>query len=105
MGDTSLRFSRTSLSEAISGEPLLEEDDDFTEENMLPLTFNPDRKCPPVDGKHSVYFRDPADCSAFYQCSIGKAYHMRCPTGLYFNEKYNVCDFPANVKCHHRTLG
>ncbi|XP_053674153.1 probable chitinase 10 [Anopheles nili] len=49
----------------------------------------------PSDG----YFKDPANCAKYYQCANGTAYSMSCPSGLYFNEIYKVCDWPANVKC------
>ncbi|GFU97803.1 chondroitin proteoglycan 2 [Trichonephila clavipes] len=39
------------------------------------------------------------DCSAFYQCTEGNAYFVRCPDGLHFNAEYGVCELPCDAKC------
>ncbi|TRY73175.1 hypothetical protein TCAL_08179 [Tigriopus californicus] len=42
---------------------------------------------------------NPSDCTIFYRCSGYKAHRFTCPSGLYFNPKNNVCDWPYNVNC------
>ena len=53
--------------------------------------------CPP--GSVHDFYPDLANCSNFYECSDGNAYHKFCRTGLYFNPTTKVCDFPSNVNC------
>ena len=45
------------------------------------------------------FFPDVANCSTFYECVNGVAYHLPCEEDLFFNPAINVCDFPANVNC------
>ncbi len=57
-----------------------------------------ERQCPQVDPPWgTVVIPNPADCSTFFSCSNGVAILMRCPDGLYFNDKLDVCDWPRNV--------
>ncbi|KAL7296157.1 hypothetical protein TKK_0010698 [Trichogramma kaykai] len=50
--------------------------------------------------KEAKLYRNPEDCGTFYSCAIGHyPYLMDCPTGLRFNEKLKVCDWPQNVQC------
>ncbi|XP_035787942.1 probable chitinase 10 [Anopheles albimanus] len=46
-----------------------------------------------------AYFRHPTDCNKYYVCNRGTATMFSCASGLYFNEKYSVCDWPYNVSC------
>ncbi|CAG9834944.1 unnamed protein product [Diabrotica balteata] len=55
-------------------------------------------ECPKVDGPDSVYFPH-EDCSKFYQCSNGVPYVHNCSSGLHFNSKLNVCDYPFAAGC------
>jgi hypothetical protein len=48
-------------------------------------------------GKSDGFFKDPADCSLFYQCSFEVSYHEVCPSGTYFSESLQGCDWAANV--------
>lgn len=43
--------------------------------------------------------RDKHDCSVFYVCNSHLQYPCpsRCPNGLVFNQKLEVCDWPSNV--------
>nr|CAH0111505.1 unnamed protein product [Daphnia galeata] len=43
------------------------------------------------------YFADPADCNKYYRCVNGEVVTLYCETGLVFNSKDNVCDWPYNV--------
>ncbi|XP_035675275.1 uncharacterized protein LOC118415011 [Branchiostoma floridae] len=54
------------------------------------------------EGKPNGDYADPEDCTMYYDCSNGIAYHMECPDGLYFNEETDQCDNPANVDCGAR---
>ncbi|CAG9133187.1 unnamed protein product [Plutella xylostella] len=40
-----------------------------------------------------------SDCSQFYQCSNGAPVEHSCGPGTHFNQKIQVCDFPAHVNC------
>jgi len=52
------------------------------------------------DDRPNGYYRDPEDCSAFYQCWSGLTYYTECPSGLFFNEELIICDWPDNVDCN-----
>jgi len=47
-------------------------------------------------------YRNPVNCSEFYQCVAGIPYRRSCPdTRTYFNPECNCCDWKANVPgCH-----
>uniref|UniRef100_A0A182PGE9 Uncharacterized protein n=1 Tax=Anopheles epiroticus TaxID=199890 RepID=A0A182PGE9_9DIPT len=45
------------------------------------------------------YFRDPQDCGSFYVCYGGRQDRKNCPSGLYFNEEFSVCDWSYNGTC------
>lgn len=47
----------------------------------------------------SGYFRDPSNCSKYYQCVGQTKYAFDCPSGTVFNTNVSVCDWPANVNC------
>ena len=53
--------------------------------------------CP--SGSVHDFYPDVANCSNFYECSDGNAYHLACKNGLYFNSITKVCDFQSNVNC------
>lgn len=57
-----------------------------------------DEKCPEPNGM----FPDPKNCSSFYHCDDGVAYHKACSPPLMFNPEKNTCDWPDNVKCGKR---
>uniref|UniRef100_A0ABD2WTE2 chitinase n=1 Tax=Trichogramma kaykai TaxID=54128 RepID=A0ABD2WTE2_9HYME len=48
---------------------------------------------------------DPEGCSTFYKCQKASVagwipFKFYCPSGLLFNSKIFVCDWPKNVECH-----
>ncbi|XP_071129503.1 acidic mammalian chitinase-like isoform X2 [Mytilus edulis] len=49
--------------------------------------------------KISGLYADPEDCSKFYNCERGVAFHMNCPTNLLYNSNRKYCDYPSNVVC------
>nr|AHH02588.1 chitin-binding protein [Holotrichia parallela] len=55
--------------------------------------------CPEVDGEEDVLLPDAENCAIFYKCAYGAAVLQACPSGLYFNSKLDVCDWPENVDC------
>lgn len=63
--------------------------------------------CPPMgkDPEDDIMFPHDSDCSKFFKCSHGEVYEMDCPTGLYFNQNKNQCDWPGNVNCTSGTPG
>ena len=42
---------------------------------------------------------DPADCSGYQICLHDFWVNQRCPSGLYWNAEFGICDWPANVRC------
>ncbi|KAM7357139.1 peritrophin-1-like [Cochliomyia hominivorax] len=46
-----------------------------------------------------VQFPSPTSCSEFYKCDRGIPYVMKCPAGLDYNAKLEVCDYPNDANC------
>ncbi|XP_050394203.2 chitotriosidase-1 [Patella vulgata] len=42
-------------------------------------------------------YRDPYNCSKYYQCSFSQTHHMSCGPSTVFNEEMGYCDHPYNV--------
>ncbi|CAG9860550.1 unnamed protein product [Phyllotreta striolata] len=61
-----------------------------------------DVKCPKKINKDDiVLLPSNKNCSSFIQClPDGSQVTFLCPSGLHFNPKNKVCDWPANAKCH-----
>ncbi len=58
----------------------------------------------PGERTDTVLLPDPEDCSYFFSCSYGVPIRLKCPDGLYFNDLYDVCDWPQNVPwCKDKT--
>ena len=47
----------------------------------------------------SGMYSDPKDCRYFYSCTRGVAFHLLCPSGLYFNDNAKLCDLPSRANC------
>ncbi|GFU24670.1 chondroitin proteoglycan 2 [Nephila pilipes] len=47
-------------------------------------------------------FPDPVDCTAFYECSYGRAFRQVCPYYTAFDERYSVCVHAYDVECGGR---
>ncbi|XP_076452266.1 uncharacterized protein LOC143287910 [Babylonia areolata] len=41
----------------------------------------------------------PTDCSKFFKCFHGQPVEQSCPGGLFFNDAFNICDYPSSVDC------
>ncbi|XP_055610304.1 probable chitinase 10 [Uranotaenia lowii] len=63
-------------------------------------TTVPEKKCPEqFDPDHQV-FLEHEDCDKFYICTWnGQAVEKVCPSGLHWNQLFNICDWPVNVGC------
>jgi len=61
---------------------------------LFPAPVHPTNFC---KGKSDGFYKDPANCSFFYQCSFQTSYHEPCPQGTYFSESLSGCDWAANV--------
>ncbi|XP_050563756.1 peritrophin-1-like [Spodoptera frugiperda] len=45
------------------------------------------------------------DCDKFFLCrGEGEGVEMNCPSGLFFNKKTMICDWPENVNCEGRNI-
>ncbi|XP_054719787.1 chondroitin proteoglycan-2-like [Uloborus diversus] len=47
-------------------------------------------------------FPDQTDCTAFYECSFGRAYRQVCPYYTAFDERFSVCVHAHEVDCGGR---
>ncbi|XP_068081284.1 uncharacterized protein [Anabrus simplex] len=57
-------------------------------------------KCPAVDPlDHTVHLPHLTDCGLFCRCDHGVPKLDRCPAGLHFNPKLQVCDWPDAAGC------
>uniref|UniRef100_A0A182T7R3 Chitin-binding type-2 domain-containing protein n=1 Tax=Anopheles maculatus TaxID=74869 RepID=A0A182T7R3_9DIPT len=63
-----------------------------------PNNCHNDMRCPALDGTKPTLFAH-AECTKFYKCSNRKACEHSCPTGLHFNAKLFVCDWPSSACC------
>ncbi|XP_055601031.1 chitinase-like protein 4 isoform X1 [Uranotaenia lowii] len=54
----------------------------------------------PTHCQDNGFFRDPYDCALYYQCKNGAIVgSFRCSFGLYFDPRYNVCNWQRQVPC------
>ena len=56
-------------------------------------------QCPDKDGM----YRNPKDCASYYYCVGGVTNLLKCPDGLWFDEKIRACNFPDQVDCKVQT--
>ncbi|XP_014470060.1 PREDICTED: probable chitinase 3 isoform X2 [Dinoponera quadriceps] len=56
-------------------------------------------ECPFPDPMDRTIHLPANDCTKFCKCSNGVPYPKKCPKGLRFNRKEQVCDWPWAVKC------
>uniref|UniRef100_A0A182M4E7 Chitin-binding type-2 domain-containing protein n=1 Tax=Anopheles culicifacies TaxID=139723 RepID=A0A182M4E7_9DIPT len=65
-----------------------------------PSNCFPDDRCPKCEKCDPTFF--PHDnCDMFYKCSFGLICEMKCPPGLHFNARENVCDWPTQAGCEY----
>uniref|UniRef100_A0A182R1Y5 Chitin-binding type-2 domain-containing protein n=1 Tax=Anopheles funestus TaxID=62324 RepID=A0A182R1Y5_ANOFN len=65
-----------------------------------PSNCFPDYRCPVCEKCNPTYFPH-EDCDKFYKCSFGLICEMKCPPGLHFNARENVCDWPQQAGCEY----
>ncbi|KAJ8954027.1 hypothetical protein NQ318_004320 [Aromia moschata] len=58
----------------------------------------------PYPSEVLTFYPNPDDCTSFYQCYQGKKGTLKCPSNLYWNIDYNVCDYQVNVDCSKNIL-
>ncbi|EFN77164.1 Chondroitin proteoglycan-2 [Harpegnathos saltator] len=56
-------------------------------------------KCPFPDPKDRTVHLPANDCTKFCKCSNGVPYPMKCPKGLRYDRKKQVCNWKWAVKC------
>ncbi|KAG8229164.1 hypothetical protein J437_LFUL009234 [Ladona fulva] len=56
-------------------------------------------KCPPYNYGYVVQFFNPFNCSEFFKCNWGEAVKFSCSSGLYYNRRLQVCDYPETAEC------
>ena len=49
----------------------------------------------PNDGYHA----DPEDCTKYYYCTDGVATRIDCPSGLWWDDRFKLCNYPENITC------
>ena len=64
-----------------------------------PEPFNPEGECPPINPEFVFFLKDLYDCTVFYKCNWGTPIKFKCPDGLHFNKKLDVCDWPLYAGC------
>jgi len=52
---------------------------------------------------HGELLPNPEDCSSYCHCDWGVAKWRPCSSGLHFNNKLKVCDWPQNANCQVTT--
>uniref|UniRef100_A0A182K9J3 Chitin-binding type-2 domain-containing protein n=1 Tax=Anopheles christyi TaxID=43041 RepID=A0A182K9J3_9DIPT len=65
-----------------------------------PSNCYPDNRCPKCEKCEPTFFPHD-DCDKFYKCNFGLICEMKCPPGLHFNARENVCDWPAQAGCEY----
>uniref|UniRef100_A0A1S4HFD8 Chitin-binding type-2 domain-containing protein n=1 Tax=Anopheles gambiae TaxID=7165 RepID=A0A1S4HFD8_ANOGA len=65
-----------------------------------PSNCYPDNRCPKCEKCDPTFFPHD-DCDKFYKCNFGLICEMRCPPGLHFNARENVCDWPSQAGCEY----
>lgn len=60
--------------------------------NTMPVSGGP---CS-TEGK---FKRHPYSCTEYYQCVYGEYFKYSCASGLHWNERGNLCDWPKSAKC------
>lgn len=70
-----------------------------TAQSTTSQTPSPSFNC---SGLEDGNYKHPTDCSKFIACVAGQyAYEMQCPSGLYYDPIYDICDYPENVDCEN----
>lgn len=59
---------------------------------VYPTTFY--QYCHKGDGYYAW-----SGCESFYRCNNNIVFHFDCPRGTLFDTRYNICNWPYNVKC------
>ena len=58
--------------------------------------------CHESEDGYAVFVPHPYDCSLYYECVDLTPVLMSCPTGLYFDSRINVCNWPEYAHCDER---
>ncbi|XP_017761867.1 PREDICTED: peritrophin-1-like [Eufriesea mexicana] len=63
-------------------------------------------QCPDDDHlfENNTMVRHQCKCDTYFVCTVDPPIPMKCPAGLQFNEKEQVCDFKWRVKCKPNPL-
>nr|AAV90639.1 mucin-like peritrophin [Aedes albopictus] len=64
----------------------------------LGSTIASDSRCP-INPSQTVHLPDPTGCGKFLTCVWGNTVQQSCPSGLHWNDRLQVCDWPANTDC------
>merc|ERR1711953_1464073 len=59
--------------------------------------------CHESQDSYAVFVPHPYDCGLYYECVNLTPMLMSCPSGLYFDSRINVCNWPEFVDCPERT--
>ena len=50
-------------------------------------------------GKPNGDYFHPRECTKFITCSNQLAYERNCPSGLHFDSKHRICNYPEQANC------
>jgi len=78
----------------------------FTTTTGIPTTTTEDCghviECKDLGG--DGYHADPYNCRKYWNCYAGRAEHILCEDGMYYDEKNIWCDYPDRVSCGDRPI-
>lgn len=67
-----------------------------TSSSVLPSSSSESTICVEQDG----FYPSLNDCTSYYVCTNGQPELVKCPTGLHYSVKYEVCEDPCDAKCN-----
>lgn len=91
---TTTTTRRTTTTTTTTRAPAISEDNEMIPGpvNTMPISIG---SC----ANNGEFSRNPKDCETYYHCVFGEKQIVHCPSGLHWNDRSKVCDWPAGAKC------